>query len=78
MRYQIRVTPNAKQPSVKQGEEMLIVKVDAPPRDGRANQRLLEILADHFKTSVGNIKIVYGHLSRYKIIEIVGGKNSLD
>lgn len=46
------------------------VAVHAPAEDGRANARLIELLAEHFHTAKANIHILHGHGSRKKLIEI--------
>ncbi len=44
--------------------------VKEPPVNGRANKALIEVLADYFDTSKSSIRILRGHKSRKKIIEI--------
>lgn len=67
----VRVIPNSKKPEIFQIEEgKLKIKVDAPPIENRANERLIEILAEHFHTKKSHIKIIRGLNSRNKIIEI--------
>jgi uncharacterized protein (TIGR00251 family) len=70
-RYRIRVIPRASRNQVilsDSGE--LKVKLTAPPVDGKANEALLEVLADHFKIRKSSLKIHSGATSRNKIIEI--------
>lgn len=49
--------------------ERLTIRVDAPPVDGAANARLVEILSAWLGIANSDIEIVKGHTSRYKIIE---------
>lgn len=44
------------------------VGVDAPPIDGAANARLIEILSGWLGVVKSNVKIVKGHTSRYKTL----------
>jgi hypothetical protein len=44
--------------------------VDAPALEGKANKRLIEIIAEHFNVSKSSIKILKGFKNRNKIIEI--------
>ena len=48
------------------------VKVTAPPEDGKANERVREIIAREFGVSKSRVEIVKGHKSRLKTIKILG------
>jgi uncharacterized protein (TIGR00251 family) len=50
----------------------LKVRVDAPPLDGRANERLVEIVADALAVSRRSVRLVAGEGSRDKILEVDG------
>ncbi len=69
MKIKIKVIPGAKKAEVIKNK-ILKIKVDAPAQKGKANKRLIEILAEHFNVSKPSIKIVKGEKSREKIIEI--------
>jgi len=71
MIYQIKAIPNSKKASVIQEDNILKVKINEPPINGRANRRLIEILARYFKTNKSNIRIVSGFTSRNKTVEIL-------
>lgn len=47
------------------------VKLTAPPVDGKANEALIEILAEHFNFPKSRIKIVGGKSAKTKIIDII-------
>ena len=65
------VKPLAKKESVTQQSDFdLVVSVHAPARDGKANARLLELLADYFHTAKAHVRILRGHSSRKKLIEV--------
>lgn len=70
MRYNVKSTPNAKEPSISLDNGIITAKVNAPPKEGRANERLIELLAEFFEVSPSQVKIVSGFTSRNKIIEI--------
>ena len=70
MIYQVKAIPDSSEASVIQEDNILKVKIDEPPINGRANRRLVEILADYFKTSKSNIRIVSGFTSRSKLVEV--------
>lgn len=52
--------------------ERVKIAVDEPPRDGRANARLLECLASVFRCSRGHLAILSGEGSPDKRLEVRG------
>ena len=62
------------QPSLGLGAvpELLIYKVSVTesPVDGKANEAIMRLLAEHFDTKPYNIRILSGHTSKQKIVEI--------
>jgi len=70
MKIKVIVIPNSKKPSVRKEDNTYVVRVDAPPTKGRANRRLIEILAKYFDTKKSKIRIISGEKSREKIVEI--------
>ncbi len=72
IKIQVKVSPNSREPGVKEIEGVLRVKVDAPAKEGKANKRLVEILAKHFAIPKSSIKIVKGLTSKSKVIELKG------
>ena len=71
MRYNIKVIPNAKRPEVIfVDKQNLKVKVDAQPEDGKANERLIEILADRFVIRKSAVVLLNGARSRNKTVEL--------
>jgi uncharacterized protein (TIGR00251 family) len=50
--------------------QALKVKVTAPPTGGKANQRLMELLAEGLSIGQSNIEIIRGHTSRRKVLRI--------
>jgi len=67
----VRVRPGAREESVRElsGDE-LEVRVSAPPQKGKANERVRELLAEHFGVSRSRVRILKGESSRRKLIEI--------
>ncbi len=71
MRIQVKVIPNSKEAKVeKEGEGVLRVRVDAPTKEGKANKRLIELLAEYFSKPKSSVRIVKGLSSRNKVVEI--------
>jgi len=67
----VKVIPNAKKASVEKKNDILIVRVDAPPVKEKANKRLIKILSEYLGVKKSRIKIVSGEHSREKIVEIM-------
>lgn len=71
MRLFIKVKPNAKENKIEKiSEDSFIVKIKEPPKEGRANKALIELLAEYFKVPKSKIKIISGQFFRQKILEI--------
>ena len=72
MLIRVYVTPHAKQARmVRISEDYFEVRVDERTVGGRANKRLVEILAEHFKVQKSRIFIVTGTKSSDKIVEVI-------
>jgi hypothetical protein len=72
MRINVTVTPNAKVPEIiRLGDNDYRVKVNARASEGRANLRLIEMLAEHFDVSKSRIRILSGLNHRQKTVEVI-------
>jgi len=49
----------------------LRVFLTAPPIEGRANEQLIDVLAEHFGKAKRDISIIAGRRGKLKIVEIV-------
>ncbi|MFA6548570.1 MAG: DUF167 domain-containing protein [Candidatus Margulisiibacteriota bacterium] len=65
-RIEIKVVPNAKRNELKEGK----VYLTAPAVEGKANQALIEFIAEHFGVKKRQVKIIKGMKSRQKVVEI--------
>ena len=71
MRHTVIVKTRAKKRSVEElPDKSLKVSVVSPPIEGKANQEIIELLAEHFSTAKSNIRIKTGTTSKKKIVEI--------
>ena len=68
---EVRVIPRAGRNEVKEDGEKLRVHLSAPAEDGRANQALVKVLAEHFGVKKSMITIIKGLRSRQKVIKII-------
>ncbi len=71
MLIKVHVTPNAREISVtKVDESAFEVRVDERAVHGRANKKLVEIMAEHLGVPKSRVLIVRGAKTRDKIIEV--------
>lgn len=76
MKIFVKVKPSAKKEFVEKIDETnFVVAVKEPAKEGRANWAVLRALAQHFKVSPSQVRIISGQKSRQKLVEIEG--NSL-
>lgn len=70
----VKVMPRAKENNILGlKDDILRVKITAPPVQGKANDSLIKFLAKEFDIVKSDIRIVRGESSRDKIIEIPDG-----
>ena len=71
MKLNVVVKPNARKNAVETRQDgSLVVYVSTPPIEGRANERLVQVLAEHFGRPRRDIVIVSGVRSKRKIVEV--------
>jgi uncharacterized protein (TIGR00251 family) len=70
----VRVTPRAKKNEIHQilDDGRVKVRLKAPPVDGKANQSLIQLLADVIGINSSQIMIVSGRKRREKLVRIKG------
>ena len=73
----VRVIPNAKKSEFAgyRGGE-LVLRLNAPPVDGKANKAALEFVSRYFGLSRSAVLLIGGERSRHKIFQIVGLEDS--
>ena len=71
MKISVRIKPNARKNAVKPtGDNEYDVSVTAPPIDGKANDKLIEVLAKYFDKPKRSVRILRGVASKQKLVEI--------
>ena len=70
MNIEIKVIPNAKKREISREGSGLKVKLTSVPRDGKANEELVEYLSEIFQVKKSGIKILRGEKDRRKVISI--------
>lgn len=75
MKITARVQPKAREQKIeKLGDFEYKVFFNVPPEHGRANEKLVEMLAEYFNVSKSKIFITFGSRSKNKLVEIVDYK----
>jgi uncharacterized protein (TIGR00251 family) len=71
MNIRVKVQARSSHEKIEEvGEDEYKIWVTVPPAENQANEAVIEILADYFNTAPSNIKILSGHKSSHKLIEI--------
>jgi uncharacterized protein (TIGR00251 family) len=71
MKITVKVKPNAKENKVEEmGKNQYRVKVKAPPKENKANQEVIETLAEYFRIPKSRVSILAGLKSSQKIMKI--------
>ena len=70
MKIQVKVKPNSRIEEVSQEGDIFIVRVKEPPKEGKANQAVIKLLAEHFGVSQSQVTILSGFRSKNKIVEV--------
>ncbi len=71
MVIKVKVQAKSSQEKIEEtGIDEYKIWVTAPPAENQANEAMIEILAEHFNTAPSKIKILSGHKSSHKLVEI--------
>ncbi|HEY1082449.1 MAG TPA: DUF167 domain-containing protein [Prosthecobacter sp.] len=72
----VRVTPNARKTEFsgwgmdEKGRSVMLMKLGAPPVDGKANVELIQFLAKALGCAKSQITLLRGESSRQKVLEL--------
>jgi len=70
LRIEVRVKPRSKREEIREVEKgKLEVRVKEPPEGGKANRRVIELVASYLKIPKSRLRIVRGHTSKEKVLE---------
>lgn len=73
MKIIVHVKPRSSQSKVEQindGEFKVWVRV--VPEKGKANEEMLQLLADYFRVKKAAVRLVIGKTAREKLVEVIG------
>lgn len=48
-----------------------IVKVKAPPQDGKANEAIIDVLAEFLEVPKSSLEMKAGHTAKKKVVEVL-------
>ena len=72
-RLQVRVQPRARRDEIAgEREGRLLVRVTAPPVEGKANEAVRRLLAKRLGVAPGRVAVGRGQAGRDKLIEVEG------
>jgi len=73
VRLRVRVTPrSSKDELIGTRDGVVLVRVTAPPEDGKANARVCKVIAKTLGVPPSAVSVVRGGSAREKTIEVVG------
>lgn len=71
--FTVQVTPRAKRDEISRvTDDVVKIRLNAPPVEGRANEALIKFLADRLDIPRGQVEIVRGETSRRKVVRVRG------
>ena len=67
----VRVKPNSRASSLEQAADgSWVARLKAPPVDGKANEELIALIADHFRCRKAAVRITAGATGRLKRLSV--------
>jgi len=70
LKIKVKVKPDSRTEEINQEGDSFVVKVKEPPKEGRANQAVIKLLAQHFDIPQSQVRILSGFKSKNKVIEV--------
>ena len=70
MKIRIRVAPRSSRDEVVKTGDDYLVRVKAQPKEGKANEAVIKLLAEYFEVTRSSVRITSGLSGRNKIVEI--------
>ncbi|MFA5078162.1 MAG: DUF167 domain-containing protein [Dehalococcoidia bacterium] len=70
MKIGIKVIPRSSREEIVKTDEGYLVRVKAQPKEGKANEAVIKLVAEHFRVTRSQVRITSGLSGRNKIVEI--------
>jgi uncharacterized protein (TIGR00251 family) len=75
----VKVKPNARRSALMQlADGSWLARVRAPPIEGRANEELIALVAEHFHCVKAAVSIKSGRSGRLKLVQIATADSAAD
>lgn len=79
IRISVQITPNAKKSEVIGIlDDVLKIRLQAQPIEGKANEALIRFLADMLSVPKSAVTITHGHTNKRKVIEVSASALSVE
>jgi uncharacterized protein (TIGR00251 family) len=72
VKVSVRIVPRARREKIEPFGAGLKIHVREPALEGRANERVVELLAEHYGVRRSAVSILLGEKRRDKVVEILG------
>ncbi|MDD5398084.1 MAG: DUF167 domain-containing protein [Dehalococcoidia bacterium] len=70
MKIGIKVIPRSSREEIVKTDGGYLVRVKAQPKEGKANEAVIKLVAEHFGVARSEVRITSGLSGRNKIVEI--------
>ena len=71
MKIIVKAKPSSREDAIEMVDDYnYVVKVTAPPVDGKANAAIVKLLAKHFDVSPSLVEIISGVMAKTKVVQI--------
>jgi uncharacterized protein (TIGR00251 family) len=71
MLLSVKVKPNSRRPHLEEcADGSLVAHLKSPPAQGKANEELIQRLAEKYGVPKSRVRIKRGRSSRFKLVEI--------
>jgi uncharacterized protein len=71
MKLKVTVKPNARKNEViRNADGSLLIRVAVPPVEGKANEKVIEVLSEYLNKPKRSLSIVSGFKGKNKLIEV--------
>jgi uncharacterized protein (TIGR00251 family) len=70
VKIKVKVKPNSRTEELRREGDSFIAEVKEPPKEGKANQAVIKLLAQHFGIPQSQVRILSGFRSRNKVFEV--------
>lgn len=77
-RIAVQVSPNARKSEIASAGDVLRIRLQAQPVDGKANEALIQFIAKKLRIPRKNIVITHGLSSKRKLLEVFLPESTLE